>query len=354
MEAVLNDNQRRVEFRKPEAKNIVSRHSGSILATEEPQIELPADLVVKLRENFSRFSTVEGDISSIPFDKVSQYFIDSGILRADLSCTSIVSKRSSKFGSTLGEESCIELAKLIFAPTYYYGNRLRRNVCRGEISEIIELIVRGCNPNCADGEGLTPLHYAAEFGKSDSIYCLFDTAGDVLKVDSKDKYGWTPLFSAVHHGNHKCVRLLLKFGASVHLTDNNGKTSLHIACAQNRGRICDTLVNAGAKIDSLDNNNMSPLHDAAFNGHKGLFNRLCTESGITSNNIDRLGFTALTYLTMNPTEEQDELVGDKDSAPPTPREFPPTPEPIATPAIEEPSMQAAVAPEAKSTKKGKK
>ena len=226
MEIELNDNQQKVEFRKPEAKNIVSRHSGSILATEEPQIELPDALLAKLRENFSRFSNVEGDISAIPHEKIAQYFVDSGVIRADPCGASIVAKRSGRFGIALIEDDCIALAKMILAPTYFFGNRLRRNVCRGEINEIIELIVRGCNPNCADGEGLTPLHYAAEFGKSDSIYCLFEKAKDILNVDSRDKYGWSPLFSAVHHGNHKCVRLLLKFGASVHLTNSHGNEFL--------------------------------------------------------------------------------------------------------------------------------
>ena len=32
-------------------------------------------------------------------------------------------------------------------PAFFYGQRLRRNAGRGQVEEVIELIIRGCSPS---------------------------------------------------------------------------------------------------------------------------------------------------------------------------------------------------------------
>ena len=54
-----------------------------------------------------------------------------------------------------------------------------------------------------------------------SRYCLFSVVTAVLDsednvdTDSKDSYGWTPLFWAARNGHEAVVRLLVEKGAAV-------------------------------------------------------------------------------------------------------------------------------------------
>ena len=119
-----------------------------------------------------------------------------------------------------------------------------------------DFLVRGCSANTADGEGLGPLHYASEFDKTESIEALYHHAGPSLvvgilptnmylcircilvvtisvistvisTVDAKCKYGWTPLYTAVHHGSYNAMSMLLDMGADVNSCTTLGKVVNH-------------------------------------------------------------------------------------------------------------------------------
>ena len=53
-----------------------------------------------------------------------------------------------------------------------YGQRLRRSAGRGDVARVVELLQRGCPVNTSDGEGLSALHYACEFNKTEAIRAL--------------------------------------------------------------------------------------------------------------------------------------------------------------------------------------
>lgn len=247
----LNENQLRVQFREAHAKDIVSCHSGSILSAPEPVINLTDAQKDQITTVFNELASTPDDAQpgggTIEKSSLGNVLVKSGMLRHD---NDVVNTLISRYAGN--EPICLadvmEFARQIHAPTYHYGNRLRRAVDRGEVNAVAELLVRGCNPNCQDGEGLTPLHYACEYGKLDIIHTLFDKAGDLIQIDIKDKYGWSPLFTAVHHGNHPCVKALIRKGCNVNLVNDNGKTALHIACGQNRKYIVETLVASGSHL----------------------------------------------------------------------------------------------------------
>ena len=149
-------------------------------------------------------------------------------------------------------DDCVFLLFILLA--YYYGQRLRKYISRGLIEQATDLLVRGCSVNTADGEGMTSLHYAANYNKPKALEALIKFYGSdfqhleinrfnhliALKsskkkfndvwvylelkasgagrkdkkqspiiVDAKDKYGWTPLYCASHHGSMECAQLLL-------------------------------------------------------------------------------------------------------------------------------------------------
>lgn len=62
---------------------------------------------------------------------------------------------------------------------FYYGQRLRKYISRGMTDEAIKLIMRGCDVNTGDGEGLTSLHYAAQYNKPKPIEAILEHLGSI-------------------------------------------------------------------------------------------------------------------------------------------------------------------------------
>jgi hypothetical protein len=287
-----------VAFSKPEVKVICSKHSGSIVASDGPIVPLTDIERAKARGLFQDAANPQELIP--PEQSMRQQSTDKGKLGEEQSLKelqpqasgeamleipqSLVVKREelpklliqygftayddAQFRSTimrlhkgsdeLNEKDFIDFVQYYQAPPYHYGQRLRRYAGRGEINEVIELILRGCDPNTGDAEGLTALHYSCEFNRSEVIKKLHSLCRGKLLLDARDKYGWTPLHCAAHHGNVKCVSLLLELGAKHSMRDAVGKTPLHFAAAQCREEICYILLEAGASASATDKHDMTP------------------------------------------------------------------------------------------------
>ncbi|KAI8888726.1 hypothetical protein K501DRAFT_239847 [Backusella circina FSU 941] len=70
--------------------------------------------------------------------------------------------------------------------------------------------------------GITPLMYAAYFGKIDCVKLLL--AQNTLKLNAQDKKGWTALMWASHGQQMETVKLLLTCNARKDLTTKQGRT----------------------------------------------------------------------------------------------------------------------------------
>merc|ERR1712038_1533039 len=66
-----------------------------------------------------------------------------------------------------------------------------------------------------DGEGMTPLMFAAEYGCADIVRLLLDNGAN---IESKDG-GITALYCAAINGNDEVVKLLIRRGANLHIKD---------------------------------------------------------------------------------------------------------------------------------------
>jgi len=326
------DNRARVAFTPAKVKYICSKHAGSILATSEPTlsklrtsnnykdlIDKASNIFIQELTNQNRTdertlpNTVLADLLfNMGFDKnkdALQHIIDKLFIKQDndtnndtnnntnndinINTETVFEMNDGTTSSTTQLASEVHLTEFIDqiqfcdivtrfeAPSFFYGQRLRRNAGRGQVEEMVELIIRGCNPNTADGEGLTSLHYASEFNRLDVIRSLYDLCGDSLMLNPRDKYGWTPLYCAAHHGNSDVVKLLLELGADPSVSNVQLKTPLHCAASQGRRLICELLISAGASINAQDKHSVTPLHDCNFKGHYDLFEWLINGNSST-------------------------------------------------------------------------
>jgi uncharacterized protein len=101
--------------------------------------------------------------------------------------------------------------------------RLRTACAQGDLALIKRLLSAGVDPNSADGDGWSALHYAAAAGHGEVVKTLIEAEAN-LNVRA-NKYGWTPLHFAAGADRSRDVAIeLLNAGADATLTDSVGRT----------------------------------------------------------------------------------------------------------------------------------
>jgi inversin len=73
-------------------------------------------------------------------------------------------------------------------------------------------------------------------------------------------YSLLALHAAALSGHSSTVKLLLKCGARLEVTDQARHTPLIRACEMGHMDVVQTLIDHGARVDVLDQNGRSPLH----------------------------------------------------------------------------------------------
>eukprot|EP01031_Cornospumella_fuschlensis_P033400 gene33400-40407_t len=202
-----NKNIERVLIPRLEVKDIVSHHSGTILADPAPVIVLDEEHRSKASAAFR--GLIDPADNTVHKDKVAPLLISLGHNFEAAKLQEILVQLCPDLPEKLTEDEFVALYSRFIAPEYFYGQHMRMYASRGSISEMLQLIMRGCSINSGDGEGLTCLHHACEYNRLDVVEALLDIGKSSLVLNAQDKYGWTPLHCAVHHGSLKCVQKLL-------------------------------------------------------------------------------------------------------------------------------------------------
>lgn len=110
-------------------------------------------------------------------------------------------------------------------------------------------------------------------------------------VNTTDDEGFTPLISAAASGSGATLRALLGAGANVKAVNANGQTALHYH--KGRSPVITELLSAGADANASDMAGSTPLHRAAGPGHLDALRALLAHPATTVDPVDRYGATPL-------------------------------------------------------------
>ena len=140
--------------------------------------------------------------------------------------------------------------------------------------------------------GLTPLHYAVEWGDMEAIR-IFLNAGVNVDIRSEERTMksctyCTPLQVAVWHNNLEIAKFLISKGADVNAKDGNGFSPIHSA-AQNpkNEEILLLLIKNGADVNTENVYGITPLQIA--NKEKADITNILIANGANCNANDNAG-----------------------------------------------------------------
>ena len=172
--------------------------------------------------------------------------------------------------------------------------------------------------NQRDSAGLTPLMWAARYGREEVVKFLLQQKH--TQPDIRDtEYGRTALSWAAESGHEGVVRLLL---GSLFL--NPGSVG---RMWENTWRVMSLLF--GKKYinpDGPDDRGQAPLSWAARNGHGGIVKLLLERGGVTPDRLDNYGRTPLSWAARSGYDGVVKLLlGRKDVSPDRPDNFGKTP-----------------------------
>jgi len=147
------------------------------------------------------------------------------------------------------------------------------------------------DPNLAQAEGTTALHWAAYHDRADLVTDLLKAGA---KAEVANRYGITPLLLAAQNGNGIIVELLLKSGANVHAKQRGGESALMIASRTGRPESVLALLDAGADVTDQDRSGQTALMWAADAGNPKVVAVLLEHGAERDLRLDS-GFTAFLF-----------------------------------------------------------
>eukprot|EP00039_Didymoeca_costata_P000396 m.45385 g.45385 ORF g.45385 m.45385 type:complete len:328 (+) comp10241_c0_seq1:127-1110(+) len=88
-------------------------------------------------------------------------------------------------------------------------------------AKVLQQALKSSNPNVTDGDGMTPLHFAAWYGHPEACVALINANAD---INAFDHDGSSAMHAAAFNGQLPCIMTLVENGGDALLTDNEGCT----------------------------------------------------------------------------------------------------------------------------------
>jgi ankyrin repeat protein len=118
------------------------------------------------------------------------------------------------------------------------------------VAAVRDLLKEGADVNAAQGDGMTPLHWAASHGDLELTRMLL-VAGANVRATTRIN-GYTPLFLAAREGNAAVVAALVEAGADPKAVSSTGSTPLMLAAGAGNADAVQRLLDAGVEIDAKE------------------------------------------------------------------------------------------------------
>ena len=190
-------------------------------------------------------------------------------------------------GVTLIGALCVSVA-IMAAPV---DSPVADAAMRGDIDVVRALLQKGADVNAAHGDGMTPLHWAAERSDARMAEMLIYAGANVAAVTRIGQY--TPLHVAGRNGSAPVVEMLIEAGADVSArTTNSGVTALHLAAASGNPDVITPLIDHGSDVNALESEwEQTPLIFAASQNRVDAIRVLLEQGadpGIASKTVDLL------------------------------------------------------------------
>ena len=161
--------------------------------------------------------------------------------------------------------SMAALSLMVFAGATPYESLVADAAQKRDLEAVRALLQQGADPNAAQPDGLTGLHWAAlndELGIAEILLYAGATVSPVTRVG-----GYTPLHLASQSGHGVVARALLEAGADANAYTTTGVSSLHFAAQADAAEAILALIEHGAEVDARDTfSNRTPLMFAAYRG----------------------------------------------------------------------------------------
>jgi ankyrin repeat protein len=167
---------------------------------------------------------------------------------------------------------------------------------RGDRDAVRALLKQGADVSAAQGDGMTPLHWAAERGDAALAEMLLYAGANMSAMTRIGQY--TPLHLASRAGSASVVRALIKAGADVKaVTAPSGVTPLHLAAASGNTETVRVLVDGGADVNAKESEwGQTPLIFAASQNRADVIKVLISrgaDAKVTTKTIDVAQMLAL-------------------------------------------------------------
>ena len=150
-----------------------------------------------------------------------------------------------------------------------------------------------CDPNIANSNDWTLLHYACKAGNVSLVRTLIEHKADIT---AKNNQGDMPVHIAADYDREEVIfALITEFGCDTNIADSNGSTLLHYACKAGNVSLVQTLIEHKADITVKNNRGDMPVHIAADYDREEVILALITEFGCDTNIAGSNGWTLLHY-----------------------------------------------------------
>lgn len=161
--------------------------------------------------------------------------------------------------------SITALSLMVLAGANPYESPVADAAQLGDLEAVRTLLQQGADPNAAQSDGLTGLHWAALNDKLGIVEILLYAGATVSPITRVG--GYTPLHLASQSGHGEVARALLEAGADANAYTSTGVSSLHFAAQADAAEAIRALIEHGAEVDARDSfSSRTPLMFAANRG----------------------------------------------------------------------------------------